>query len=98
MIWAKTWQLPYNELKCKTIHYGKNINHDYTINGHVLQTDLQEKDLGVTSDANLSFQHHIGNITSKANGRVGITKRTFNKLYEENFKILFKSLVRRILE
>ena len=23
--WAKTWQLPYNELKCKTIHYGKTI-------------------------------------------------------------------------
>ena len=27
---AKTWQLPYNELKCKTIYYGKyNINHNY---------------------------------------------------------------------
>ena len=88
--WAKIWQLPNNKLKCKTIHYGKNINHDYTINGYGLQTDLQEKDLGVISDANLTFQHHIGNIISKANGRVGITKMTFNKLDEENFQILVR--------
>ena len=98
-LWAKTWQLPYNELKCKTIHYGKNnIKHNYKMNGYDLMTDLEEKDLGVTFDANLSFQPHIGNIISKANGRVGIIKRTFNKLNEENFKILYKSLVRPILE
>ena len=98
-LWAKKWQLPYNELKCKVIHYGKrNINHNYTMNGYNLQTDTEEKDLGVTFDRNLTFQPHIGNIISKANSRVGIIKRTFNKLNEENFKILYKSLVRPILE
>ena len=94
-LWAKTWQLPYNELKCKCIRYGKNnIKHNYEMNGYDLITDLEEKDLGVTFDANLSFQPHVGNIISKANGRVGIIKQTFNKLNEENFKILYKSLVR----
>ena len=88
-LWAKKWQLPYNELKCKVIHLGKrNINHNYTMNGYNLQTDTEEKDLGVTFDTNLTFQPHIGNIISKANSRVGIIKRTFNKLNEENFKIL----------
>ena len=47
---------------------------------------------------NSTIQPHIGNIISKANSRVGIIKRTFNKLNEENFKILYKSLVRPILE
>ena len=68
------------------------------MNGYNLQTDAEEKDLGVTFDTNLTFQPHIGNIISKANSRVGIIKRTFNKLNEENFKILYKSLVRPILE
>ena len=68
------------------------------MNGYNLQTDTEEKDLGVTFDTNLTFQPHIGNIISKANSRVGIIKRTFNKLNEENFKILYKSLVRPILE
>ena len=68
------------------------------MNGYNLQTDTEEKDLGVTFDTNLTFQPHIGNIASKANSRVGIIKRTFNKLNEENFKILYKSLVRPILE
>ena len=43
-LWAKTWQLPYNELRCKTIHYGKNnINHNHKMNGYGLITDLEEK-------------------------------------------------------
>ena len=31
------------------------------MNGYNLQTDTEEKDLGVTFDTNLTFQPHIGN-------------------------------------
>ena len=49
-LWAKTWQLPYNELKCKTIHYGKNnTKHNYKMNGYDLITDLEEKRSGCHS-------------------------------------------------
>ena len=35
---------------------------------------------------------------AKANQRVGIIRRTFTKLNKDSFKILYKSLVRPILE
>ena len=67
------------------------------MNSYDLQTNLQERDLGVTFNANLTFQLHIGNIISKANGRIGIIIRIFNWLDEDNFKTLYKFMVRPIL-
>ena len=97
--WSNIWQLPFNESKCKIIHYGKkNPNQSYQMNGHLLETVHEEKDLGVTFDSELKFSTHIRNIVSKANSRVGIIKRTFDTLDTENFKLLYKSLVRPILE
>ena len=60
--------------------------------------DYNEKDLGVTFDSELSFRTHIKNIVAKANSRVGLIKRTFTKMNITNFKLLYKSLVRPILE
>jgi hypothetical protein len=35
--WASNWQMKFNGDKCKTMHMGsKNIQHDYTMNGHKL--------------------------------------------------------------
>ena len=48
------------------------------MNGVVLECDTEEKDLGVTFDADLKFSTHIRNIAAKANSRVGIIKRTFS--------------------
>ena len=97
--WSKKWQLPFNETKCKIIHYGKkNPNYQYDMNGVVLESDREEKDLGVTFDSELKFATHIRNVTSKANSRVGIIRRTFSTLNTENFPLLYKSFVRPLLE
>ena len=97
--WSKKWQLPFNEAKCKIIHYGKkNPKNQYDMNGVVLECDTEEKDLGVTFDSDLKFSTHIQNIAAKANSRVGIIKRTFCTLNKENFPLLYKSFVRPLLE
>ena len=97
--WSRKWQLPFNETKCKVIHFGRNNpNHTYSMNGHNLETACEEKDLGVTFDQELKFRSHIRNIVSKANSRIGIIKRSFDELTVENFKILYKTQVRPILE
>ena len=97
--WSRKWQLPFNETKCKFIHFGRNNpNHTYSMNGHNLETACEEKDLGVTFDQELKFRSHIRNIVSKANSRIGIIKRSFDELTVENFKILYKTQVRPILE
>ena len=68
------------------------------MNNHNLEAATEEKDLRVTFDKELKFRSHIRNIVSKANSRVGIIKRTFEYLTIENFKILYKSQVRPVLE
>ena len=97
--WSQIWQLPLNLDKCKGIHYGKNNPaHSYTIGDKSLNIDTEEKDVGVLFDQTLDFKAHIKKMIAKANQRVGLIKRSFTKLSKESFKILYKSLVRPILE
>ena len=97
--WSQIWQLPLNLDKCKGIHYGKNNpGHNYTIGNKPLTIDTEEKDVGVLFDSTLEFRSHIKKMIAKANQRVGLIKRSFSKLNKESFKILYKSLIRPILE
>ena len=99
MAWSRDWQLPFNVDKCKTIHFGRNNpNHTYTMGDQPLPTDHSEKDVGVTFDSDFNFRTHIQNCISKANSRVGMIKRSFSKLNTQSFKLLYKSLIRPILE
>ena len=51
LIWSKKWQLPFNESKCKAMHYGKtNRKADYNLGGVNIKEVSEEKDLGVTFD------------------------------------------------
>ena len=99
LAWSQKWQLPFNTSKCKIIHYGKkNANHAYTMNGNPITVVQDEKDLGVTFDNSLNFKIHVRNITAKANGRVGLIKRSFMHLNKSSFLTLYKAMVRPILE
>ena len=81
LAWSHKWQLPLNIPKCKIIHYGSNNpNHTYTMGGSTLQTDTEEKDVGVLFDSTLNFRKHINTMIAKANSRIGIIKRSFSKL------------------
>ena len=60
---------------------------DYKINYSQLV-----KDLGVTFDPKLNFNHHIYEITHKATKIFGILKRTFLFLNKKTF-LLYKSLI-----
>ena len=63
-----------------------------------LSKDSNEKDVGVIFDLQLTFKDHIKKMVAKANSRVGLIKRSFMHLNMKNFKLLYKSLVRPILE
>jgi hypothetical protein len=58
----------------------------------------KEKALGVTVDCNLSFEHHIMEKLSKANQMMGLIRRSFVYLDTENFRRLYKAIVRPHLE
>jgi hypothetical protein len=72
---------------------GNNVYAD-----HVLDMVEKEKDLGVTVDCNLSFEHHIMEKVSKANQMMGLIRRSFVYLDTENFRRLYKAIVRPHLE
>ena len=101
-VWSNKWLLNFHPDKCHVLTLGKfqNIMHTqrYTISGQELEHVFDEKDLGVIFDSDLSFDEHISRITQKANGIVGLIRRTFSYLDTKSFTNLYTSFVRPHLE
>ena len=97
--WSDEWLLGFNSSKCKVMHVGgKNPCYQYTMNGNVIETVHEEKDLGVLIDDKLSFSKYICNTAAKANRILGLIRRTFTYISKESFIILYKTYVRPHLE
>ena len=64
----------------------------------ILKESEKEKDLGVVVDNKLSFSSHVAQATAKANRMVGLIRRSFDYLNERMFVLLFKSMVRPLIE
>ena len=56
------------------------------------------KDLGVTISFDLSWSDHIQEVVNKANKVLGVIKRVLGANSLNEFSLLYKSLVRPILE
>ena len=99
LIWSKKWQLPFNESKCKVMHYGKtNRKADYNLGGVKIVEVSEEKDLGVTFDQQLSFDINTSIVVAGANSRLGLINRPFGHLETKPFMNLYKTLVRPKVE
>ena len=105
--WSENWLLQFNAQKCKQLYVHKprqtiNKKTRYLNNEDHNQVPLQcvdkEKDLGITIDNHLSFQHHINNMVAKASRNMGIIRRTFIHLEKCIFLPLYTTLVRSHLE
>ena len=97
--WAEKWKMSFNVNKCKIMHLGyDNGKHEYNLNGITLMETTEEKDLGVLIDNNLKFSSHIRSLVSKANRMIGLIKISFESIDKEMFLILYKSLIRPLLE
>ena len=99
LIWSKKWQLPFNESKCKVMHYGKtNRKADYNLGGVNIKEVSEEKDLGVTFDQQFSFGTNASKVVAAANSRLGQINRHFRHLDTKPFMNLYKTLVRPKVE
>ena len=101
--WTERWNLYFNVAKCKVMHIGKNnpktcYYMKIEEEKQKIETCAEEKDLGITFDANLNFDQHISNISKKANQMLGVIKRTFTFMSKNIFTKLYKALVRSHLE
>ena len=98
--WANTWQLRYNEEKCEAMritHSRDNLSTDYSL-GTTLKDVKSVKDLGVVISKDLSWSQHISTIVNKAKQVLGLIRRTVGTANTSTFSLLYKSLVRPLLE
>ena len=104
--WSSAWQLRLNNKKCHFMQLGRKQTDqtsyyltDATINSFVPISKVSHvKDLGVYIDENLNFEKQVAECAKKANGILASIKRTLKFINGDTIKLLYKSLVRPILE
>ena len=97
--WSEEWLMLFNVKKCKVMHLGYNNGlANYTMNGNVLESVVEERDLGIIFQNNLKWEKQCAKAVNTANRILGMIKRNFVFLNRENFLLLYKSLVRPHLE
>ena len=101
--WSERWQIPFSVNKCKVLKIGKNdqiVKYSMdTLEGKIeLEKVQHEKNLGIIFDTDLKFSQHIQENITKANQRIGLIRINFKYLNRSTLLMLYKTLVRPILE
>ena len=97
--WSNTWLMPFNQSKCKVLHFGHtNQGFQYNMDGAPLGSTSLEKDLCVSIDPELKFREHASSAVGKATQVLAVIRRSFALLDEATLPMLYKTLVRPHLE
>ena len=102
--WSEKWQLRFHPDKCQVLRLGQTIPQfhysmqNYDGSRQLLNTVTAEKDLGIMIDKDLNFRLHTSLLVAKANSTLGIIRRTFRYLDRNSFLLLYKAMVRPIIE
>ena len=99
--WQNDWGLTFNTIdnKCKVMHIGKNNpNNTYHLNGQQLPSTTEEKDLGIWTTKNYSWQLNIDKCVNKARSTMAWIMRVIINKEKGVMLQLYKSLVRPLLE
>jgi len=97
--WSVVNQMPFNVSKCKVMHLGKkNVNFKYRLLGQTITRTTDEKDLGVYFSENFTPSFNCNKASKSANKVVGMIKRNIVNRSSEGMLILYKTLVRPILD
>ena len=85
--------------KCHILHFGRiNPYHTFNINGHILATVEEEKDLGIYVSNCCTPSKHVTATAQKANQVLGELLRVITYRDKYTFIKLFKMYVRSLLE
>ena len=97
--WSVRNKMPFNVAKTKVLHLGrKNGKHNYSLMGTVLNVTKEEKDLGVTFNESFSPSINCIKVSKASNIVIGLIKRNINNRSKEGMLILYKTLVRPLLD
>lgn len=97
--WADQWGMQFNVAKCKIMHYGHNNKlHQYTMGGVVLESTVEEKDLGVMTTDKLKPGKQCKKAARIAQAVLGQISRAFHYRDRKVFQQLYVQYVRPHLE
>ncbi|XP_074658653.1 uncharacterized protein LOC141911564 [Tubulanus polymorphus] len=93
------WKLKFHPDKANRLRIGcVEPTSNYELQGNVIKTLEHKRDLGITIDDTLNFKRHVNDVVLKANRVLYTIKRTINVRDSKAFVLLYKSLVRPILD
>jgi len=93
--WSEIWQMNFKVTKCKVMHIGKQYSeHQYSMNGHILETVTEEKDLGILLTKYRKVAQQCSKAYARANRMAGLIKRNIENKDKKIMLRLYKSLVR----
>jgi hypothetical protein len=100
--WASKWLVTFNATKTVFLQVTRKVNQApkpiLTLNGVAIKEVQTHKHLGLTFNTNLNWNDHIDNLVSKANRCIGLLRRINRDVPRECLEILYKSMIRPILE
>ena len=97
--WSESWQLPFNEGKCKVLHLGRGQHaFQYSMKGVQVSRAEAEKDLGVHVDSELKFRKQASAAVAKGSQLLAVIRRSFVLIDTQTLPLLYKTLVRPLLE
>jgi hypothetical protein len=101
-LWAEKWMITFNAAKTVYIKISRNTfpapEPILKLNGVVIKETTNHKHLGLTFNKTLTWSDHIDNLVSKASKCVGLLQRICRDIPRECLEILYKSMIRPILE
>ena len=96
--WSHESNMKFNASKCKVLTITRKktpVNHEYHLGDVNIQRVQEEKDVGVTITRNLTWDSHVMRIVLKANGMLGLLKRTCPLMTDINVRqTLYLSLMK----
>ena len=104
MKWSTKYLLKFNPQKCKLmcIGHSDSTHTEYYLEEetgkHKVQETTEERDLGVMVMSNLHSRKQCSKAAAKARSVLGMVRRNFRRLDEEDFLLIYKTYIRPHLE
>ena len=100
--WANKWLVTFNAKKTVFLQITRKVNPApkplLKLNGETIKEVVTHKHLGLTFNTTLTWSDHISQLVTKSSRCIGLLKRISRDVPRNCLEILYKSMIRPLLE